>query len=127
MSNPVDDHFNEAIKALSEGPEAMEDWLKDLQEKVGAPDGLELPDSIEIEYEDGTKETIDTTKPVAGQGRFPQFYSYDNPAPQEVIDRWSEGEDEDEYFDDDGNQIKPFDHQIPIVDPDLSHDEDDEE
>ena len=95
MSHPMDKSIGDLLKAASEGPEAMEDWLKDLQKSVGAPDGPELPDSIELEYADGTKETIDTTKPLGGQGRFPTFYSHDNPAPQEVIDRWS-GDDEDE-------------------------------
>ena len=94
MNHPLDQDLGELLKAASEGPEAMEDWLKNLQEKVGAPDGPELPDEIELEYADGTKETIDTTKPVAGQGRFPTFYSHDNPAPQEVIDRWNSDEDE---------------------------------
>ena len=95
MSNhPLDQHLEDLLKAASGGPDAMEDWLKDLQKSVGAPDGPELPDSIELEYEDGTKETIDTTKPLGGQGRFPTFYSYDNPAPQEVIDRWSGDDDE---------------------------------
>jgi len=111
MNHPLD---KDLLKAAAEGPEGMENWLKDLQKEVGAPDGPELPDSIEIEYEDGTKKTFEV----------PTFYSFDNPAPQEVIDSWSE--DEDEYFDGDGNQIKPFDHQIPIVDPDLPHDEDEE-
>ena len=87
--------IQDMLKAASEGPEAMEKHLKDMQESLGIPDGAELPDSIEIEYQDGTKETIDTTKPIAGQGRFPTFYSFDNPAPQEVIDRWS-GDDENE-------------------------------
>ncbi len=87
MNHPLDQDLGELLKAASEGPEAMEDWLKNLQEKVGAPDGPELPDEIELEYADGTKETIDTTF-------LPKFYSHDNPAPQEVIDRWNSDEDE---------------------------------
>ena len=54
----------------------------------------ELPDEIEVEWSDGTKETIDTTKPLAGQGSFPTFYNHSNPAPQEVIDSWNSDEDE---------------------------------
>ena len=94
-NHPLDQNMEDLLKAASEGPEAMEDWLKDLQEKAGAAEAAmcaELPDSIEIEYEDGHKETIDTTKPIAGQGRFPTFYNHDNPAPQDVIDSWSKDE-----------------------------------
>jgi len=94
MSHPLDKYAETLLKAAAEGPEAMEDWLKDLQKEVGAPDGMELPEAIELEYEDGTKETIDTTKTFADQYGLPAFYSHDNPAPQEVIDRWSQDEDE---------------------------------
>lgn len=59
MGNPMDKMTKDLLGAAAEGPEAMEDWLKDLQESVGAPDGPELPEKIEIEYEDGTKETIE--------------------------------------------------------------------
>lgn len=86
MKHPFDKSLDELMKAATKGPEAMEDWIRDLQEKVGAPDGSELPDSIEIEYSDGTKETIDTTKPVGGQGRFPVFYNHENPMPGTLID-----------------------------------------
>ena len=94
MSHPLDKFADALLKATSEGPDGLENWLKDLQKEVGAPDGPELPESIELEYEDGTKETLDTTKPLAGQFGLPVFYSHDNPAPQEVIDRWSQDEDE---------------------------------
>ena len=87
MNHPLDKFADALLKATSEGPDGLENWLKDLQKEVGAPDGLELPDSIELEYADGTKETLDTTG-------LPKFYSHDNPAPQEVIDRWSQDEDE---------------------------------
>jgi len=93
MNHPLDKNLGDLMKAASEGPEAMEDWLKDLQESVGAPDGPELPESIEIEYSDGTKETIDTTKPVGGQGRFPTFYNEANPMPQDMID--DQGKDDE--------------------------------
>jgi len=93
MSHPLDKYAKELLEATSEGPEGMEKWLRNLQEEVGAPDGPELPPTIELEYEDGTKETIDTTKPLAGQCGLPTFYSHDNPAPQEVIDSWN-GDDE---------------------------------
>lgn len=96
MNNPMNDNtLQDLLKAASEGPEAMEKHLKDMQESLGIPDGPELPDSIEIEYQDGTKETIDTTKPLGGQGRLPTFYSYENPAPQEVIDSWGADEDDE--------------------------------
>lgn len=95
MNHPLDKYAESLLKAANEGPSAMEDWVKDLQKEVGAPDGPELPDSIELEYADGTKETIDTTESIAGQGRLPTFYSFDNPAPQEVIDSWSEGDETD--------------------------------
>ena len=94
MSHPLDKFADALLKAATEGPDETLAWLKELQEEVGAPDGPELPPELEIEYLDGTKETIDTTKPLAGQGRFPQFYSHDNPAPQDVIDSWSKDEDE---------------------------------
>lgn len=97
MNHPLDRYFNDLMKATEEGPDAMANWLKNLQEEVGAPDGMDLPDEIELEYSDGTTETIDTTKPLGGQGRFPVFYSFDNPAPQEVLDRWAaelDGEEE---------------------------------
>lgn len=99
MNHPMDKRIGDLIKAAAEGPEAMNDWLTDLQKSVGAPDGPELPDSIELEYADGTKETIDTTKPLAGQGRFPQFYNHNNPMPQTLIDLppnddWMDDEDE---------------------------------
>ena len=86
MNHPLDRYFNDLIKATEEGPDAMTNWLKNLQEEVGAPDGMDLPDEIELEYSDGTKETIDTTKPLGGQGRFPVFYNEHNPMPQEMID-----------------------------------------
>ena len=86
MNHPLDRYFNDLMKATEEGPDAMANWLKNLQEEVGAPDGMDLPDEIELEYSDGTKETIDTTKPLAGQGRFPVFYNEHNPMPQEMID-----------------------------------------
>lgn len=94
MNHPLDKDIGDLMKAASEGPEAMESWIKDLQEKVGAPDGPELPDSIELEYADGTKETIDTTQ-FKKQGHMPTFYSFDNPASQEVIDSWSRDEDDE--------------------------------
>jgi len=86
MNHPLDRYFNDLMKATEEGPDAMANWLKNLQEEVGAPDGMDLPDEIELEYSDGTKETIDTTKPLGGQGRFPVFYNEHNPMPQEMID-----------------------------------------
>ena len=85
MNHPMDKMMKELLGAAADGPEAMEGWLKDLQEEVGAPDGPELPDSIELEYADGTKETIDTTKPIAGQGRFPIVYNFDNPHPLDKV------------------------------------------
>ncbi len=85
MNHPMDKSIGDLLKAASEGPEAMEDWLKDLQESVGAPDGPELPDVIEVEYSDGTKESFDTTKPIAGQGRLPTVYNFDNPHPLDKI------------------------------------------
>ena len=94
MNHPFDKSLDELMQAADQGPEAMENWLKDLQEKVGAPDGADLPDSITIVYDDGTKETFDITKPVASQGRLPTFYNHENPAPQSVIDEWSKDKDE---------------------------------
>lgn len=127
MGNPIDKMTKDLLDAAADGPEAMENWLKDLQKEVGAPDGDELPETIELEYSDGTKETLSPPPQHSMQALSRvRFYSHDNPAPQEVIDRWSGDDEDDEYFDDDGNQIKPFDHQIPIVDPDLPHDEDNE-
>ena len=86
MKHPLDKSLDELMQAAAQGPDAMNDWLADLQEKVGASDGPELPDGITLEYSDGTKETFDTTKPIAGQGRMPTFYSFNNPALQDVID-----------------------------------------
>lgn len=63
MSNhPLDRYFKDLQQATEEGPDAMTKWLKDLQEEVGAPDGPELPEIIEVEYSDGTKESFDTTR-----------------------------------------------------------------
>lgn len=61
MSHPLDKHFDDLLKATADGPDAMTKWLKDLQEEVGAPDGPELPETIEIGYADGTTEVFDTT------------------------------------------------------------------
>lgn len=86
MKHPLDKDLDELMKATAQGPDAMNDWLTDLQKRVGAPDGPELPDEITLEYSDGTTETLDTTKPVGGQGRFPVFYNHKNPMPQTLID-----------------------------------------
>ena len=96
MSHPLDKHVEALMKAAADGPEATEDWIRDLQQEVGAPDGDDLPRYVELEYEDGTKETVDTSLlgVLAGFGNVPKFYSHDNPAPQDVIDSWSKDEDE---------------------------------
>ena len=61
MSHPLDELGKSLLDAATSGDEkAFENWVRDLQKSVGAPDGDELPDEIELEYSDGTKETLNT-------------------------------------------------------------------
>ena len=80
--HPVDKTMGDLFGSIAKDgiEKGMENWLKDLQEEVGAPDGPELPETIEVEYSDGTKETFDTTKP-----RFGPIYDFDNPHPLDKV------------------------------------------
>jgi len=61
MSHPLDKLGKSLMDAAtSDDPAAFENWVRDLQKSVGAPDGSELPDEIEVEYNDGTTEVFDT-------------------------------------------------------------------
>jgi hypothetical protein len=61
MSHPLDELGKSLLDAIDSGDgKAFENWVRDLQKSVGAPDGPELPDEIEVEYADGTKEVFDT-------------------------------------------------------------------
>jgi arginine decarboxylase-like protein len=39
-----------------------EGWVKRYAERNNIPPGMELPDKLELEYDDGSKETINTKK-----------------------------------------------------------------
>lgn len=107
MSHPLD-KLGKSLLEAADDPKKFEKWVRDLQQSVGAPDGMDLPDEIELEYADGTKETLDTTG-------LPKFYSHNNPAPQSVIDSWSKTE---EFIDD-----KLRSGEIDIDDVDWNEDE----
>ena len=62
MSNPMEKMMQDMFGNIAKGgmEEGMKKFLKNLQEEVGAPDGMELPEIIEVEYTNGEKETFST-------------------------------------------------------------------